>query len=59
MRELWTAREKASEEKVRAGGVEVSTIDKAPFIAAMAPVYDEYVKDDKMKALVERIRAVK
>jgi tripartite ATP-independent transporter DctP family solute receptor len=59
MRELWTAREKASEEKVRAGGVEVSMIDKAPFIAAMAPVYDEYVKDAKMKALVERIRAVK
>jgi tripartite ATP-independent transporter DctP family solute receptor len=59
MRELWTAREKTSEEKVRAGGVEVSTIDKAPFIAAMAPVYDEYVKDERMKALVERIRAVK
>jgi tripartite ATP-independent transporter DctP family solute receptor len=59
MRELWTAREKTSEEKVRAGGVEVSMIDKAPFIAAMAPVYDEYVKDAKMKALVERIRAVK
>jgi tripartite ATP-independent transporter DctP family solute receptor len=59
MRELWTAREKASEEKVRTGGVEVSTIDKAAFIAAMKPVYDEYVKDDRMKALVERIRAVK
>ena len=36
MREQWQAREKASEEKVRAAGVEVVTeIDKEPFMAAM------------------------
>ncbi len=40
MRELWTAREAASEEKVRAAGVEIVTdIDKQPFIDAMGPVY--------------------
>ncbi|OWJ64555.1 TRAP transporter substrate-binding protein [Inquilinus limosus] len=58
MRELWTAREKASEEKVRAGGGEIITVDKAPFIAAMGPVYDKFVTSPEMKSLVERIRAV-
>jgi tripartite ATP-independent transporter DctP family solute receptor len=58
MRELWVAREKESEEKVRAGGGEIITVDKAPFVAAMAPVYAKFVTDEKMKALVDRIRAV-
>ena len=48
MRELWTAREKASEEKVRAAGVEIVTeIDKEPFIEAMVPVYEKYVIDPR------------
>jgi tripartite ATP-independent transporter DctP family solute receptor len=58
MRELWVAREKESEAKVRAGGGEIITVDKAPFVAAMAPVYAKFVTDEKMKALVDRIRAV-
>ncbi|KGM33096.1 TRAP transporter substrate-binding protein [Inquilinus limosus] len=58
MRELWTAREKASEEKVRAAGAEIITVDKAAFIAAMGPVYDKFVTSPEMKSLVERIRAV-
>ena len=58
MRELWVAREKESEAKVRAGGGEIITVDKAPFVAAMAPVYAKFVTDDKTKSLVERIRAV-
>jgi len=58
MRELWVAREKESEAKVRAGGGEIITVDKAPFVAAMAPVYARFVTDDKTKSLVERIRAV-
>jgi TRAP-type transport system periplasmic protein len=58
MRGLWQAREKASEEKVRASGVEVITeIDKAPFMAAMDSVYEKHVTSDKLKDLVERIRA--
>ena len=43
-RELWAAREAASMEKVQAGGTIVNTIaDKAPFQAAMAPVYDTFL----------------
>jgi len=59
MRELWDAREKASEAKVRAAGSIVSSVEKAEFQAAMKPVYDKYVTDDVMKKLVERINAVK
>ncbi|CAN7609013.1 TRAP transporter substrate-binding protein [Pararhizobium sp. LjRoot238] len=58
MRELWTAREKASEEKVRAAGANVITVDKAEFSAAMKPVYDRFVTDPQMKDLLERIRAI-
>ena len=59
MRELWEEREKASEEKVRAAGVEVVTeIDKSPFIEAMVPVYEKYVTTPELQSLVERIRAV-
>lgn len=58
MRKLWVAREKASEEKVRAAGVEVVTeIDKEPFMAAMDTVYEKHVTSDKLKDLVSRIRA--
>jgi tripartite ATP-independent transporter DctP family solute receptor len=59
MRELWQAREKASEAKVRAGGAIVNSVDKAEFVAAMKPVYDKYVTDAKLKSLVERIIATK
>ncbi|MBP2550492.1 tripartite ATP-independent transporter DctP family solute receptor [Neorhizobium galegae] len=58
MRELWTAREKTSEEKVRAAGVNVIKVDKSEFSAAMKPVYDKFVTDEKLKGLLERIQAV-
>ena len=59
MRELWQAREAASEEKVLEAGVEVvRDIDKTPFIEAMDPVYEKHVTSDKLRDLVERIRAV-
>jgi tripartite ATP-independent transporter DctP family solute receptor len=58
-REKWAEREKASEEKVRAAGVEiVEDIDKEPFVAAMAPVYEKYASTPELKSLVERIQAV-
>lgn len=58
MRELWQAREKASEAKVRAAGVQIiEDIDKTPFIEAMVPVYEKYVTTDKLKDLVARIQA--
>ncbi|MCJ8509786.1 TRAP transporter substrate-binding protein [Rhizobium lemnae] len=59
MRELWSAREKVSEEKVRAGGVNVIKVDKSEFSAAMKPVYDKFVTDAKLKDLLTRIQDVK
>lgn len=59
MRELWSAREKTSEAKVRAGGVNVIKVDKAEFSAAMKPVYDKFVTDAKLKDLLTRIQDVK
>lgn len=53
MRDLWVKQEKISEDKVRAAGVEIVTdIDKTPFIDAMKPVYEKYVKSDKLKKMV-------
>jgi TRAP-type C4-dicarboxylate transport system substrate-binding protein len=58
MREQWQAREAASEELVRAAGVEiVETIDKTPFIEAMVPVYETHVTTDTLRDLVTRIQA--
>jgi len=57
-RELWAAREKVSEEKVRAAGVEiVEEIDKTPFIEAMVPVYEKHANTPKLQDLVTRIQA--
>jgi TRAP-type transport system periplasmic protein len=58
MREQWQAREKESEAKVEAAGVEVVTdIDKQPFMDAMGPVYEKYVTTPELKDLVDRIQA--
>tara|TARA_R110002126_G_scaffold291777_2_gene457750 strand:+ start:17237 stop:18208 length:972 start_codon:yes stop_codon:yes gene_type:complete len=58
MRDLWVKQEKISEDKVRAAGVEIVTdIDKTPFIDAMKPVYEKYVKSDKLKKMVSEIQA--
>jgi len=58
MRELWEAREKASEAAVKAKGAMITEVDKKPFIDAMKPVYEKYVKDAKLKDLLGRIQAV-
>jgi len=58
MRELWSAREKVSEEKVRAAGNNIIKVNKEEFSAAMKPVYDRFVTDPKMKALLEQVQAV-
>jgi tripartite ATP-independent transporter DctP family solute receptor len=59
MRELWAAREKSSEEKVRASGAKIIEVNKDEFAAAMKPVYDKFVTDPKQKALLEQIQAAK
>jgi tripartite ATP-independent transporter DctP family solute receptor len=58
-RELWEAREKVSEEHVIAAGAQiVRGIDKAPFQAAMVPVYERHATSDELRSLIERIQAV-
>ncbi len=58
MRDLWAARERESEEKVRAAGAEIITdIDKTPFIEAMVPVYEKYVTTDTLRQMVTDIQA--
>ena len=44
---------------VKAGGAEIIEIDKAPFQAAMKPVYDKFITDDKLKDLVKRVQDTK
>ena len=44
---------------VKAGGAEIIDVDKAPFQAAMKPVYDKFLKDPKLQDMVKRINAVK
>ncbi len=58
MRDLWAAREKESEARVRAAGVEIVTdIDKTPFMEAMGPVYEKYVVSPVLKQMVADIQA--
>ncbi|CAH2599365.1 Solute-binding protein Bpro_3107 [Rhodovastum atsumiense] len=59
MRKLWQEMETSSREIVEKSGVQVATIDKAPFQAAMKPVYDQFVTDPKLKALLVRIQETK
>ena len=58
-RELWTAREAASRKAVEAAGVIVNDVaDKAPFQAAMGPVYEGYfAANPALRPLVELIQA--
>ncbi len=58
MRELWQAREKSSEATVRGRGAQVNPVEKQAFIDAMKPIYDKYVKDAGLKAMVAKIQAV-
>lgn len=58
-RELWEAAEKKARDAVETTGTEVAEVDKQPFIDAMKPVYDKYLKTPEMKALYDRVQAVK
>ncbi len=58
MRALWDAREKRAEDAVRQSGVQVNAVDKAAFRDAMKPVYDAFVRDEKLKKLVEKVQSV-
>ena len=55
MRKLWGEMETKSKTAVVAGGAIVSPIDRAPFQAAMKPVYDQFITDPKLQALLTKI----
>ncbi|MEO0760688.1 MAG: TRAP transporter substrate-binding protein [Pseudomonadota bacterium] len=58
-RALWAEREAASRAKVEAAGVTTNEVaDKAPFQAAMAPVYETYLSENPdLRPLVELIQS--
>jgi tripartite ATP-independent transporter DctP family solute receptor len=56
MRKLWDEREQKSLATVKAGGAQIIEVDKASFQKAMQPVYDKFITDAKMKAMVKRIQ---
>jgi tripartite ATP-independent transporter DctP family solute receptor len=59
-RDLWGAREKASEDIVRKAGATIVVVeDTSEWIAAMAPVYKEFAADPVVRDLLDRIQAVK
>ncbi|MCB1539579.1 MAG: TRAP transporter substrate-binding protein [Rhodoblastus sp.] len=51
--------ERAREEARSAGNQIVETFDRRPFEEAMKPIYDEAMRNQRVRELVERIRAVK
>lgn len=57
MRQKWVAMEQDSRRQVEAGGATIATVDKPAFQRLTQPVYDQFVRDAKLKQLVERIRA--
>jgi tripartite ATP-independent transporter DctP family solute receptor len=55
MRQLWNDMETKSKAAVVAGGAVIEPIDRAPFQAAMKPVYDQFITDPKLQALLTKI----
>lgn len=59
-RQLWAEREKASEDKVKAGGAVITKLSaeaRAEFVKAVQPLYDKYGAE--YKELIQKIRDVK
>lgn len=59
MRELWEAREQAAEKLVKEKGAMITKVEKQPFIDAMKPVYEKFVRSQAEKELLTKIQAVK
>ena len=59
MRKLWDEREEKSLATVKAAGAQIVEVDKASFQNAMKPVYDKFLQDPKLKAMVARVQATK
>ena len=56
MRSLWVAMEVEARKQVEAAGVTIVQADKPAFARLVRPVYDQFVRDAKLKSLVERIQ---
>ena len=56
MRKQWAEREAKALATVKAGGAEIIEVDKAPFQAAMKPVYDKFITDARLKDMVKRVQ---
>ncbi len=59
MRKLWDEREQKSRKMVEAAGVQIISVDKTSFQAAMKPVYDRFITSAQMKDLVRRAQDTK
>ncbi|TFY97706.1 TRAP transporter substrate-binding protein [Ramlibacter humi] len=59
MRKLWDEREAKSMAIVKQGGAEIIQVDKASFQAAMKPVYDKFITDPKLKAMIKQVQDTK
>lgn len=57
MRGLWVKLEEDARKQVEAAGAQVHQADKPAFARLIQPVYDQFVRDAKLKSLVERMRA--
>lgn len=58
MRDLWDARELESERIVREKGAVITEVDKQLFMDKVAPVQEKYLKNERLKAIFDRIQAV-
>ena len=59
MRKLWDEKEMKARAAVEQGGAKIIDVDKSSFQAAMKPVYDKFLIDQKLKDLVRRIQETK
>lgn len=57
MRELWVAMEVNARKQIEAAGCTITEADKPAFARLVQPVYEQFVRDAKLKRLVERIQA--
>lgn len=57
-RKLWEESERQSLEQVKEAGVTISYPDKKPFIERVEPLYEAYKQDERIYALIRRIRAL-
>jgi tripartite ATP-independent transporter DctP family solute receptor len=58
MRKLWDEKETASRERVQAAGAQVIEVEKKAFRDAMNPVYDRFITDPALKAMVRSIQSI-